>query len=153
MSLHTATIEWKREGDFARKKYQREHVWKFDGGIEVRAAASPHVVPLPWTSENAVDPEEAFVASISSCHMLTFLWLASNEGWVVDSYVDVAEGLLEKGSDGVLMISRVVLRPKIVWVEKEPSAEHVAELHERSHHECFISRSVKCAIVVEPPSK
>ncbi len=151
MSRHTATIGWKREGDFARKKYHRGHVWKFDGGIEVPAAASPQVVPKPWTVENAVDPEEALVAAISSCHMLTFLFLAANDGFVAESYDDEASGLLADDGGGQ-SITEVVLRPRIVWAEgKAPTVEQLAALHDRAHHECFISRSVKCAIRVESP--
>lgn len=152
MSRHTATIGWKREGDFARKKYHRGHVWKFDGGIEVPAAASVHVVPKPWTVENAVDPEEALVAAISSCHMLTFLFLAANDGFVAESYDDDASGLLADDGGGQ-SITEVVLRPRIVWAEgKAPTTEQLAALHDRAHHECFISRSVKCAIRVESPT-
>lgn len=145
MSTHHATVEWKKEGDFARKKYLRTHRWRFDGGIEVRAAASPSVVPKPWTVDDAVDPEEAFVASVSSCHMLTFLFHASNEGYVIESYLDAAEGLLADG-----WISQIVLRPKIEFSgEKRPSAAELAHLHHLAHEECFIARSVKTQIRVE----
>lgn len=151
MSRHTAMIHWKREGDFARKKYDRRHRWSFDGGIEVPASASPHVVPAPWSTPNAVDPEEAFVAAISSCHMLTFLFLAANDGFVAESYDDEASGLLADDGGGQ-SITEVVLRPRIVWAEgKAPTVEQLAALHDRAHHECFISRSVKCAIRVESP--
>jgi organic hydroperoxide reductase OsmC/OhrA len=149
MSRHSATIQWKREGDFARKKYHRGHRWRFDGGIEVPAAASPHVVPAPWTNEHAVDPEEAFVAAISSCHMLTFLFLAANDGFVAESYDDAASGLLAVDGDGQ-SVTEVVLRPRIVWAEgKAPTPNQLEALHARAHVECFISRSVKSAIRVE----
>lgn len=148
MSTHRATVEWKKEGDFGRKKYLRTHRWRFDGGIEVKAAASPSVVPKPWTVDDAVDPEEAFVASVSSCHMLTFLFLAANEGYVVESYVDEAEGLLAQG-----WITEIVLRPRIDFSgELRPGAVALAHLHHRAHEECFIARSVKTQIRVEPPS-
>lgn len=154
MSRHTATIRWRRAGDFARKKYHRGHTWHFDGGVEVPAAASPHVVPPAWTDAHAVDPEEAFVAAISSCHMLTFLFLAANDGFVAESYDDAAEGLLATGSDGGQSITEVVLRPDIVWAEgRGPDAEQLAGLHEKAHATCFIARSVSCAIRVEPPSR
>ncbi len=149
MSTHRATVEWKKEGDFGRKKYLRTHRWRFDGGIEVKAAASPSVVPKPWTVDDAVDPEEAFVAAISSCHMLTFLFHAANDGYVVESYVDEPEGLLADDGGGQ-SITELVLRPRIVFSgEKRPSAEELAELHHRAHDECFISRSVKTKIRVE----
>jgi organic hydroperoxide reductase OsmC/OhrA len=149
MSLHRATVEWKREGDFARKKYQRAHRWRFDGGVEVRAAASPSVVPKPWTVDDAVDPEEAFVAAVSSCHMMTFLFLAANDGFVVESYVDEAQGLLSEGGGG-RWISEIVLRPRLEFSgERKPTAAELDGLHHRAHEECFIARSVKTAIRVE----
>ncbi|MDP1829845.1 MAG: OsmC family protein [Archangium sp.] len=145
MSIHRATIEWKKEGDFARKKYLRTHRWRFDGGIEVQAAASPSVVPKPWTVDEAVDPEEAFVAAVSSCHMLTFLFHASNDGYVVESYVDEAEGHLRDG-----WLAEIVLRPRLEFGgEKRPDAAELQQLHHRAHEECFIARSVKTNIRVE----
>ena len=142
-------MEWKKEGDFARKRYLRTHRWIFDGGIEVKAAASPSVVPKPWTVEDAVDPEEAFVASVSSCHMMTFLFIAANEGYVAESYVDEAEGLLANDGGGE-SITEIVLRPRIEWSgEKRPDAAALEHLHHRAHEECFISRSVKTKIRVE----
>jgi organic hydroperoxide reductase OsmC/OhrA len=153
MSHHTATIRWQREGDFARKRYHRAHRWSFDGGIEVRASASPHVVPKPWTVEDAVDPEEALVAAVSSCHMLTFLFLAANDGFVCESYVDAASGLLADDGAGGQAITEVVLAPTIVWAEgKAPSAAQLSELHARAHHDCFISRSIKASVRVVEPS-
>ncbi len=150
MSRHTATIQWKREGDFARKKYHRGHRWSFDGGVEVPAGASPHVVPPQMTNEHGVDPEEAFVAAISSCHMLTFLFLAANDGFVAESYDDAAAGLLAVDGGGGQAITEVVLRPRIVWAEgKAPTADQIEALHARAHEECFISRSVKSSIRVE----
>lgn len=150
MSTHTATIQWRREGDFARKKYHRVHRWQFDGGIEVRASASPHVVPKPWSVDDAVDPEEAFVASISSCHMLTFLFLAANEGFVAESYDDAAEGLLVADASGRQSLTEVVLRPNIVWApDRAPTKEQLDRLHHEAHEQCFIARSVKTAIRVE----
>lgn len=151
MSTHRATVEWKKEGDFARKKYLRTHRWKFDGGIEVKAAASPSVVRKPWTVDDAVDPEEAFIASVSSCHMLTFLFLAANDGFVAESYVDEAEGLLANEGGGQ-WITEIVLRPRIEFSgEKRPSEKELEELHHRAHEGCFIARSVKTHIRVEAP--
>lgn len=143
MSSHRATVEWKKEGDFARKKYHRAHVWRFDGGIEVKAAASPSVVPLPWTSADAVDPEEALVASASSCHMLTFLFLAANDGFVATSYLDEAVGHLREG-----WIAEIVLSPRITWEGAPPTDAQLDDLHHRAHGECFIARSLKSEIRV-----
>lgn len=149
MSLHRATVEWKREGDFARKKYQRAHRWRFDGGVEVKAAASPSVVPKPWTVDDAVDPEEALVAAVSSCHMMTFLFLAANDGLVVEAYVDEPEGLLADDGGGQ-SITEIVLRPRIEFGgERRPTPAELDALHHRAHEACFISRSVKSNIRVE----
>src|SRR3954452_2420332 len=117
MSTYTATIHWKRsgDGDFAKGQYSRAHEWAFDGGAVVPASPSPHVVPAPWSDPHGVDPEEAFVASLSSCHMLFFVDFARRAGFVVDSYVDEAEGVMEKNDAGKIAITRVTLRPKIVF--------------------------------------
>lgn len=148
MSVHRATVSWKREGDFARKKYYRAHTWRFDGGIEVPASASPLVVPKPYSVDAAVDPEEAFVAAISSCHMLTFLFLVANEGFVVESYVDEAEGRLT--TEGATpWVSEVVLHPRIEFAGQAPTAERLHAFHEAAHEQCFIAQSVKTAIRVE----
>ena len=148
MSVHRATVSWKREGDFARKKYYRAHTWRFDGGIEVPASASPLVVPKPYSVDAAVDPEEAFVAAISSCHMLTFLFLVANEGFVVESYVDEAEGRLTV-EGAKQWVSEVVLRPRIEFAGQAPTAERLQVFHEAAHEQCFIAQSVKTAIRVE----
>jgi organic hydroperoxide reductase OsmC/OhrA len=153
MSSHRATVVWKREGDFTRKKYDRRHVWRFDGGIEVPASASPHVVPFPFSAEQAVDPEEAFVAAISSCHMLTFLFLAANDGFVAEAYEDEAEGQLKADEEGQKWIETVTLRPRIVWAsDRGPNDQQLAALHHRAHRECFIARSVRTTISVEQRS-
>lgn len=144
MSIHRATVEWKKEGDFARKKYHRAHTWRFDGGVTVKAAASPSVVPLQWTAEDAIDPEEALVASASSCHMLTFLFLAANDGFVAESYVDEAEGHLRDG-----WVAEIVLRPKIAWAGTPPTDAQLDDLHHRAHEGCFIAKSLKSEIRVE----
>lgn len=152
MSVHRATVTWKREGDFARKKYFRAHTWRFDGGLEVPASASPFVVPKPYSVEAAVDPEEAFVAAIASCHMLTFLFLVANEGFVVESYVDEAAGTLSH--EGARQwVSEVVLRPRIEFGGEAPSAERLRAFHEAAHEQCFIAQSVKTAIRVEAPAE
>jgi organic hydroperoxide reductase OsmC/OhrA len=150
---HTATLTWERSGpDFLKGKYSRVHAWTFDGGVTVPASPSPSVVPAPWSNAAHVDPEEAFVASIASCHLLTFLWLASREGFQPDSYEDQAVGVMTKNERGVPWVSRVTLRPRITWSgEKQPDAADLDRLHYRAHEQCFIANSVKTEIVVEAP--
>jgi organic hydroperoxide reductase OsmC/OhrA len=148
MSEHTATIEWRRETpDFTYETYNRDHDWSFDAGITVRASANPGYLG----SESCVDPEEAFVASLSSCHMLTFLALATKKRYIVDDYLDHAVGILDKDAAGRMAMTKVTLRPRIAFSgERIPSAEEVRQLHDRAHHNCFIANSVKTEIVVEP---
>ncbi len=147
MSEHVAEIVWKRETDsFAYSDYNRTHAWKFDGGIEVKAAAAPAYLGDP----SCVDPEEAFVASLSSCHMLTFLAIAAKKKLVVDAYVDRAVGVMEKNEDGRLAITRVTLHPKIEFAPGvEVDAETLAHMHHASHEHCFIANSVKTEVTVE----
>src|SRR5436190_602296 len=150
MAEYTATVRWQRHGQkFTDNRYSRAHDWEFDGGVTVPASSSPHVVKLPLSKAEAVDPEEAFVASLSSCHMLFFLSFAARDGFVVDSYVDRAVGYLEKGEGGRQMITRVTLRPAIAYVGASPTPEQLAALHDRAHHECFIANSVKTKVAVE----
>ena len=142
----TVEVHWQRDGAvFTDKKYSRAHTWRFDGGQVVPASASPHIVPLPYSVEANVDPEEAYIAAISSCHMLTFLSLAAPKRIVVESYTDNATGVMEK-VDGKLVVSRVELKPTIVYVGETPSAEMQAELHHMAHEQCFIANSVKTQI-------
>ena len=151
MSTYTATIRWARsgEGDFTKGQYSRAHEWAFDGGHVMPASASPHIVPAPWSDPAGVDPEEAFVASLSSCHMLFFLDYARRDGWTIDSYVDAAEGVMEKIADGKLVVTRVTLRPQITWGgDAQPSDVQIAHLHHRSHDDCFIANSVKTEVTV-----
>ncbi|MGQ7792263.1 OsmC family protein [Faunimonas sp. B44] len=151
MSAHEyrATIVWRHDGgDFAKGRYSRGHEWRFDGGVTVPASASPSVVHLPLSREDAVDPEEAFVAALSSCHMLTFLDLARRAGLVVRSYEDEAVGTMERIAPGKMAVTRVVLRPKIVF-DAEPDAAALADLHHRAHDTCYISNSVKAEVTVE----
>ena len=152
MSTYTATIRWSRtgEGDFAKGQYRRAHEWAFDGGLTVPASPSPHIVPAPWNDPAGVDPEEAFVASLSSCHMLFFLDLARRAGFVLDSYVDEAEGELEKRADGRMWMSRVTLRPRLTWSgDRQPDEAAIADLHHRAHDACFIANSVTTEVVVQ----
>ena len=151
MSTYTATIRWSREGaeGFAKGQYSRAHEWAFDGGAVVPASASPHIVPAPWSDAGGVDPEEAFVASLSSCHMLFFLDFARRDGLVIDAYVDEAEGVLEKGADGKLAMTRVTLRPQVEWGGDAPNEAKIANLHHRAHEACFIANSVTTVVTVE----
>jgi organic hydroperoxide reductase OsmC/OhrA len=150
---HTADVRWKRTSErFLQGAYSRAHEWAFDGGAVVAASPSPSVVPAPWSDPAAVDPEEAFVASIASCHMLTFLWLAGKAGHVVDAYEDHATGWLEKNERGVPWLSRVELRPRIAFAGAAPDAAKLDELHHRAHEQCYIANSVRTAISVLPPA-
>jgi organic hydroperoxide reductase OsmC/OhrA len=151
MSTYTATIRWSRDPstDFARGQYSRAHEWAFDGGAVVPASPSPHVVPAPWSNAAGVDPEEAFVASLSSCHMLFFVDFARRAGIVVDSYVDEAEGVLEKRADGKMAVTRVTLRPRVTWGGTSPDEAAIADLHHRAHEACFIANSVTTEVKVE----
>jgi organic hydroperoxide reductase OsmC/OhrA len=150
MSEHKATIRWNvGSGEFLRGKYSREHSWSFDGGATVPASSSPAVVPAPWSSAAAVDPEEAFVASLSSCHMLTFLWVAYRAKFDLASYEDEAVGTMTKNAEGVPWISKVVLRPKVQYAgDRRPTPEEERKMHDDAHHGCFISNSVKTDVEV-----
>ncbi|HLO18965.1 MAG TPA: OsmC family protein [Sphingomicrobium sp.] len=152
MSTYTATIRWSRtgEGDFTKGQYSRAHSWEFDGGVTVPASPSPHVVPQPWSDLHAVDPEEAFVASLSSCHMLFFVDFARRAGFVVDEYVDEAEGVLEKRADGRMAMTHVTLRPRVTWGGSPPDKPAIADLHHRAHEACFIANSVTTQVTIEP---
>ena len=151
MRSYPATVHWSRNGaeGFAKGQYSRAHEWAFDGGAVVPASASPHVVPLPWSDEAGVDPEEAFIASLSSCHMLFFLDFARRGGFVIDSYVDEAEGVLEKRADGKMAMSRVTLHPQIAWAGDPPDETAITDLHHRAHEACFIANSVTTDVRVE----
>ena len=151
MSSHTATVTWSRgEQKFTDGRYSRAHQWTFDGGATVPASSSPHSVPLPFSDPAGVDPEEAFVAALSSCHMLWFLHLAGRQGLVVESYEDEAVGVLEKNADGRVAMTVVTLRPRIVFVGTQPSAEDLNTLHHRAHEECYIANSVTTEVRCEP---
>ena len=151
MSTYRVSVQWERGAEaFLDSRYSRAHVWRFDGGIEVRASSSPEVVPLPLSDPSAVDPEEAFVASISSCHMLWFLSISAKRKFVVDRYADDAEGLLARNSDGKMAITRVTLRPKVAFSGTVPSRQELDEMHHAAHTSCFIANSVRSEIVCEP---
>lgn len=147
---YTATIRWTRDGaSFPDNRYSRGHTWTFDGGVTVPASSSPLVVPPPLSPENAVDPEEAFVAALSSCHMLTFLAIAAKKRFTVDAYEDRALGVMTKNQNGKLFVSKVTLDPRIEFSgDTVPSPEQIAELHHLAHKECFIANSVITDVVV-----
>ena len=151
MSTYTATVRWSRtgEGDFTKGQYSRGHEWAFDGGAVVPAGPSPHIVPEPWGNPAGVDPEEAFVASLSSCHMLFFVDFARRAGFTLDGYVDEAEGVMEKIGAGKMAMTVVTLRPRLRWSGEGPSAEQLAELHHKAHEACFIANSVTTAVRIE----
>ncbi len=148
MSEHGAAILWKRESsDFTYETYNRDHDWSFDAGITVRGSAAPAYKG----NERCVDPEEAYVASLASCHMLTFLAIASKKRFVVDEYRDEAVGVLEKDAGGRLAITRVSLRPVVAFGgDRRPTPEELRQLHDQAHHACFLANSVKTEVVVEP---
>ncbi len=152
MSDHLATIIWRRhDADFLDDRYSRAHRWLFDGGAEVAASSSPHVVPLPMSDAAAVDPEEAFVASLSSCHMLWFLSMARKRGYVVEHYRDDAVGVMGKNASGKLAMTIVTLRPAVDFLgDKPPGLKQFAALHEAAHAQCFIANSVLTEVRCEP---
>ena len=153
MSGYRAAVHWRREDGepFTDRRYHRAHRWRFDGGADVPASSSPQVVPVPMSDAAGVDPEEAFVASLSSCHLLWFLDLAARAGFVVDAYDDDAQGTLARDASGRLAMTEVVLRPRVAFAAgRAPTPAQHAALHEQAHDECFIARSVKTAVRCEP---
>ena len=152
MSKYSAEVLWLRgEQDFLGNRYSRRHVLRFDGGAEVVGSSSPHVVPIPMSDPAGVDPEEAFIASISSCHMLWFLSIAAKRNFCVDRYHDDAEGIMEKNQHGKLVISVVTLRPEAIFSgEQRPTNEQIDQMHHVAHEECFIANSVKSEVRCEP---
>jgi organic hydroperoxide reductase OsmC/OhrA len=152
MSEHKATVRWKLAADgaaFLKGRYSREHTWTFDGGLTVPGSPSPGVVPAPWSNPAHVDPEEAYVAAIASCHMLTFLYVAMREGFVVEAYDDDAVGVMRKNERGAVWVSAVTLRPRFVYGgDKRPTAADLDHLHPLAHEQCFIANSVKTEIVI-----
>jgi organic hydroperoxide reductase OsmC/OhrA len=151
MTEHRAHIRWRRAGpDFANGRYSREHTWSFDGGLTVPASPSPSAVPAPYSNPAHVDPEEAFVAAIASCHMLTFLWLAATAGYCADRYDDEAVGMMTRNERGVPWVSAVTLRPRIAWSgARLPGPADLERLHREAHEQCFIANSVRTDIRVQ----
>jgi organic hydroperoxide reductase OsmC/OhrA len=152
LSTYTATVKWQRDDQvFLDDNYSRGHTWEFDGGLSVPASASPDIVPLPNSVAENVDPEEAFVASLSSCHMLFFLAIAAKEGYVVDNYTDCALGQMAENEQGKLAMTSVILRPEVKFSgEKRPTIEQLQKIHEQSHDLCFIANSVRTEVSTEP---
>lgn len=151
MSKYCAEVVWQKaeSESFIDNKYSRGHLWRFDGGVEVPASSSPHIVPLPYSVEANVDPEEAFVASISSCHMLFFLGIAAKKKWQILSYVDKPVGVMEQTSEGVMM-TEVTLRPQVTFEgPSQPSREALEKVHHQSHQQCFIANSIKTKVTTE----
>jgi organic hydroperoxide reductase OsmC/OhrA len=150
MSEHRASIAWKLTGpNFRKGHFSREHTWTFDGGVTVAASSSPAAVPKPYSNEANVDPEEAFVAAIASCHMLTYLYVASKAGFQIVGYEDTAVGILSKNDRGVPWVSAVTLQPRITYTgDKRPSEADEDRLHHAAHEQCFIANSVKTDITV-----
>jgi organic hydroperoxide reductase OsmC/OhrA len=151
MSTYPAKIVWKSDSSeaFAKNQYSRAHEWSFDGGITVPASSSVHAVRLPYSLEEAVDPEEALVAAASSCHMLSFLWVVSKKGFVVESYEDNAVGEMTKDDQGKEWMSTITLDPQIVWGERKPTIDELAELHHAAHEQCYIANSIKSEVIVK----
>ena len=152
MAEHKSVVIWSRDGAaFTDNRYSRGHRWLFDGGVEVPASSSPQVIPLPLSVAEAVDPEEAFVVSLSSCHMLWFLSIAAKRGFPVESYRDEAVGVMDKDSTGMLSMTRVTLRPESHFVgANRPTVEEVVTMHHQAHEQCYIARSVKTDVRCEP---
>lgn len=151
---YSATVAWVRKADakFTDNRYSRAHEWLFDGGTRVPASSSPKVVPPPLSAEAAVDPEEAFVASLSSCHMLFFLFHAAKKGFIVDRYEDHALGTMGKNAEGRVAMLKIALRPLITWNGPAPSAGDLEAIHHQSHLDCYIANSVKTDVVIEAPA-
>ncbi len=152
MPRHSATVAWQAApGGFERGRFSRAHRWRFDGGLEVPASASPAVIPAPWSDASGIDPEEAFVAALASCHMMSFLYLANRDGIEVRAYEDEATGELGRREDGRRAMTQVTLRPRVVYGEgAAPDAASERALHEAAHEICYIANSVTTTIVIEP---
>jgi organic hydroperoxide reductase OsmC/OhrA len=151
MSEFTAVVLWERgEATYTDNKYSRAHRWQFDGGVEVPASSSPQSVPLPLSAAAAVDPEEAFVAAISSCHMLWFLFIAAKRGFVVDRYRDAAAGVMGRNAAGKKAMTRVTLHPQVAFMGNQPTPAAFEAMHHEAHEECYIANSVNTEVRCEP---
>ena len=150
MASYTATVLWTRDdAAFTDGQYSRAHEIAFDGGVTMPASSSPHVVKLPLSREDAVDPEEMLVASLSSCHMLFFLDFSRRAGFVIDAYSDQAEGVMGKDERGRIAMTQVKLNPIVIWAgDKQPAPEEVRELHHKAHEACFIANSFRGDVAI-----
>ena len=150
MSEHRAEVRWNRNGAvFTDNRYSRVHTWEFDGGVTVPASPSPHIVPPPFSEAANVDPEEAFIAALSSCHMLFFLEIAAKSGFVIESYADRAVGRMAKNTEGKFAITQITLNPEVACAGDDlPDAAAIAEIHHQAHSKCFLANSVKTEIVI-----
>jgi organic hydroperoxide reductase OsmC/OhrA len=157
MAEHKAMIRWAASEDgeaFLKGRFSRAHTWTFDGGLTVPASAAPSVIPAPFSDPAGVDPEEAYVAAIASCHMMSFLYVAMRAGFVVERYEDDAVGAMRKNERGVIWVGAVTLRPRIDFgAGTRPTPAEVEQLHHRAHEQCFIANSVKTEITVEPVTR
>jgi organic hydroperoxide reductase OsmC/OhrA len=152
MSRHTAELVWIREDQrFLDNRYSRRHIARFDGGEQLPMSSSPDVVPVPMSDASAVDPEEAFVASLASCHMLWFLNLAARQGFRVDSYRDTATGTMGRDDRGRTVMREVLLRPRVDFSgDTVPTHEQIEQLHHQAHDTCYLANSVRCQVRCEP---
>lgn len=152
MGQYSAEVLWLRNGeDFISNRYSRRHVLRFDGGVEVLGSSSPHIVPIPMSDASAVDPEEAFVASLSSCHMLWFLSIAAKRKFIIDRYRDVALGVMGKNADGKTCITTITLSPEVDFSgDVLPTSEQIHEMHHEAHDDCFIANSVRTVVRCAP---
>ncbi len=152
MTHYTAEVLWLREDQvFLDNRYSRKHLLRFDGGLEVPGSSSPHIVPLPMSDASALDPEEAFIASLSSCHMLWLLSIAAENKFRVDRYFDAAVGVMEKNADGKMAMTVVTLRPEVRFSgDRLPTPEQIRQMHHEAHEQCFIANSVKTEVRCEP---
>ncbi len=151
MATYHATADWSLEagGDFAKGRYSRGHTVLFDSGAQVQGTASPHVVGNRWAVEGAIDPEQMLVGAINTCHMLSFLHVAREAGFLITRYHDEAVGVMEKNADGEMWVSKVTLHPQVTYDGRRPTPAERDGMHHKAHHICFIANSVKTQIVVE----
>jgi organic hydroperoxide reductase OsmC/OhrA len=152
MAEHVAIVRWENQQEiFIDNQYSRKHHWAFDGGMELPASASPHVVPIPYSDPTCVDPEEVFVAALASCHMLFFLSIAAKQKFKVESYIDRAVGKMAKNDSGQLAVTTVHLNPQVVFSgDRVPTPAEITAIHDQAHHQCFLANSVKTEIMIQP---
>ena len=152
MSEYYTTINWQRQPDekFSDNKYSRGHTWEFDGGEIIQASSSPHIVPLPYSVEANVDPEEAFIASLSSCHMLFFLSIAAKRRYTIESYTDNVTGIMQIDKNNKMSMTDVTLNPEVIFTgKKQPTQEQINKIHHQAHEQCFIANSVKTKVHIK----